>query len=82
MPSGRRKGDFAKYYKGKYMLAVYDFDDNLIQVFDNCHQLAEWFDTTYEAIVAGVGRVLSGYCKYLLKKGTKYKVYTIDAEEE
>ena len=68
----------SKYYKGKYMLALYDVNDNIIQVFDNCHQLANYFDTTYDAIVAGVGRVLSGYCKYLLKKNVRYKIYAIE----
>lgn len=50
------------------MLALYDMNDDLVGVFDNCRQLADWMDTTYEAIVSGVGRVISGECAYLLKK--------------
>ena len=68
------------YYKGKYILALYDSDDNLVSTFDNCHELAIWFDTTYDAIVSGVGRVLSGYCKYMLKKSKRYKVYAIEVD--
>ena len=81
MKKGRKKGVFAKYYKGKYMLALYDMNDDLVGVFDNCRQLADWMDTTYEAIVSGVGRVISGECAYLLKKRkTKYKVYAMEVD--
>ena len=79
---GRKNGVYAKYYKGKYMLALYDMNDDLVDVFDNVHQLADWLGTTYEAIVAAVGRVISGECAYLLKKRkTKYKVYAMEVEQ-
>lgn len=81
--AGRKTGGIAKYYKGKYMLALYNMNDDLIDVFDNCHQLANWLDTTYEAIVAAVGRVISGESAYLMKnRKTKYKVYTVEVDEE
>ena len=76
MPRGKKKGEIAPFYKGKYMLALYDMEDNLIQVFDNCHQAAKWMGTTYDSMVSSIGRVISGYHAYLLNKGKKYKIFT------
>ena len=82
MKPGRKEGVYAQYYKGKYILALYNFDDQLVQVFDNCHQLADWLGTTYDSVVSGVGRVLSGYCSYLLNKGNKYKVFAYEVMDD
>ena len=80
---GRKTGSIAKYYKGKYMLVLYDMNDDFIDVFDNAHQLADWLDTTYESIIAGIGRAISGESAYLMKnRKTKYKVYTVEVDEE
>lgn len=80
MKRGRKAGVYNQYYKNKYMLVLYDFDDNLIQIFDNCHQLADYFDTTYDALVAGVGRVINGSSNYLKKGRKKYKLYAIEVD--
>lgn len=68
----------AKYYKGKYILALYDNNDDIVGTFDNCHQLAVFFGSTYDAIACCVGRVISGYCSHLIKDNKKYKVYAIE----
>ncbi len=74
MARKKRKGrPRSKYYKDKYFLALYDNEDNLVDTFDNCHQLADWFETTYDSVVCGVGRCLSGYTDHLVNKGQKYK---------
>lgn len=81
MKPGVKKGTIIPFYKGKYMLALYDTEDNLVQVFDNCHQAAKWMDTTYDSMASSIGRVISGYNDYLLNKGKKYKIFAYEVEE-
>ena len=82
MKPGRKKGKYDQYYKGKYILALYDLDDQLIQVFDNVHQLADYFGRNYASVVSGVGRVLSGYFNYMKYDGKKYKVFAYEVDDE
>lgn len=67
-----------KLYKGKYFLAVYDLDDNLIDTFDNCHQLASWLHTTVASAACSVGRCLNGHIKSIVCDNKKYKVYAFE----
>ena len=46
----------ARYYKGKYIIALYDTEDNFIDVFDNVNEMAKQLNkkvaTIYEYISA------------------------------
>lgn len=62
----KRIKQYKKYYKDKYMIALYDMNDNLFVLFDNCHQMSNFLGKTYNDIY----RKLSP--KYLNKK-LRYK---------
>lgn len=67
-----------KYYKDKYILALYDVEDNLVDVFDNIHQLSDWLECCVESVSSSVSRMLSGGINYMFHKNQRYKVYAIE----
>ena len=76
--AGRKKGSYKPYYKDKYILALYDVEDNLVDVFDNIHQLSEWLDSCVESVSCSVSRILKGSINYMIYKNQKFKVYAIE----
>ena len=79
--AGRKKGSYKPFYKDRYILALYDIEDNLIQVFDNIHQLADWLDSCVKSISCSVSRMLSGGINYMFHKNQKYKVHAIEIKK-
>ena len=68
-------------YMNKYILALYDEDDHIVDVFDNCHQLAEWLNKTVASTMCSVGRCIKGIIEHIICRGEKYKVYAIEVED-
>lgn len=48
--------EYGRFYKGKFMIGLYDEEDNFIDVFDNAHTMAKQLNkkvaTIYEYISA------------------------------
>ena len=76
--AGRTK---KKYYKDRFILALYDVEDNLVDVFDNIHQLSDWLECCVESVSSSVSRMLSGGTNYMFHKNQKFKVYAIEIKK-
>lgn len=66
-----------KLYNKSYILALYDKQDNLINTFDNCEELAKYFNRNKDSITCSVGRCINKKIDFLIIEGIKYKVYAI-----
>ncbi len=45
-----KRNNYKKYYKDKYMIALYDMNDHLYRVFDNGYRLAEFLNISNNAV--------------------------------
>lgn len=45
-----KRNNYKKYYKDKYMIALYDMEDNLYRIFDNGYQLRKFLNKSSNAI--------------------------------
>ena len=75
-----------RYYKGKYSLAFYSMDDELIEIFDNIKEIVTFlnkpinrYNTQYVKLLLYRALKRESHITYLL--GEKMKVYMIDLNE-
>jgi len=73
----------SKLYKGLYILAIYEKDDEtLLGVFDNAQEVSEYFDTQIHTVQFKLTTALKTTHNIHFNKQT-YKVYDIlDKEDE
>lgn len=67
-------------YKGKYIIAVYDSnDEDLLGVFDNPNELEKLLDTKYAKTI--IARYIKTFGTFPVIKCNKYNFYFIDIYE-
>lgn len=67
-----------KYYKNKYLIALYDSDDFPFLVVSNVKELAESTGKNYNILQSSLSHQKNAICV----NGKKYKVYLIPVDEE
>lgn len=45
-----KRNHYKKYYKDKYIIALYDMEDNLYRIFDNGYQLRKFLNISNNAV--------------------------------
>lgn len=74
--------EMSRLYKGHYLIALYDREDDLIAVLDNARQMAEWLEMDQERVWTLLWYAWEGTRKYLIHRGRRCYIYFIDMEEE
>ena len=69
-------------YKDRYLLALYDGDDELVTVLDNSADLARYLGTTPKTASCDLSRAFAGKQRTVKVGGRKCRIYFIDMEEE
>lgn len=75
------------FYKQKYLIAIYNLDDDLIAVVDNYKELAEFMGKTVEQAQSALSRrfspkpQLKSLAPIIIKK-EKCRIYLIEADEQ
>jgi hypothetical protein len=65
------------FYKGKFLIAIYDDNDNFIDVFDNNVDMAKRLGLPRATVDSALSRVARGDRDGILYKGVHYNIHTI-----
>lgn len=67
----------SRFYKNKYLIAIYDRDDDLVGLFDNVKDFATRYNFKYEYAFQKLRRVIKGKRKKFYYKNTSYTITLI-----
>lgn len=69
-----------QFYKGHYLIALYDREDSCVGVFDNIHDMSYSMERSCNTCSSSLSRFFSGYLNELVFKGKKVKPHLIDLD--
>lgn len=71
----------SRLYKGRYLIALYDREDDLIAVLDNAGQMSEWLGIERERAWVILYYIGKGR-RYVISHGKRCYIHLIDTEGE
>lgn len=71
-----------KIYKNRYIIALYDKDDELVTVLDNAAEFARYMSFSANIAWVTLNAVMNGKQKCVYLNGRPLSVYLIDMEDE
>jgi len=72
----------ARLFKEKFLIALYDTNDNFVDVFDNCRQMAHAMGKPMNVTQSLISHFLSGDFKLINYLGTNVTIHLIPDMEE
>jgi len=67
-----------RFYKGRYVIGLYDSDESCITVLDNCDQFADYLETSKKTASSILSRLMSGERTFLIVGGKMMSAHFID----